>query len=55
LGTAGSIRRTGPPTALSFPDTRHGWVVGPRGYIIHYHIVEVVVEGSGDEPTEVIE
>jgi photosystem II stability/assembly factor-like uncharacterized protein len=38
LGTPGSVY------ALSFPDTRHGWVVGARGYIVHYHIVEVLVE-----------
>lgn len=26
---------------LSFPDTSHGWVVGEKGYIMHYHLVKV--------------
>jgi photosystem II stability/assembly factor-like uncharacterized protein len=28
-------------TAISFPDTAHGWVVGKGGYVNHYHIVAV--------------
>jgi hypothetical protein len=23
-------------SALSFPDASHGWVVGRKGYIVHY-------------------
>jgi hypothetical protein len=29
-------------TALSFPAADEGWVVGPKGYIVHYH--KVVLE-----------
>jgi photosystem II stability/assembly factor-like uncharacterized protein len=54
-GLLGSIGTPGRVNALSFPDTRHGWVVGVGGYIIHYHIVEVVVDGSGDEMPEMME
>jgi len=28
-------------TAISFPDSAHGWVVGKGGYVNHYHIVAV--------------
>jgi photosystem II stability/assembly factor-like uncharacterized protein len=49
LGSVGTPRGV---TALSFPDTRHGWVVGPAGYVIHYHVVEVPVESSGGEVME---
>ena len=28
-------------SALSFPDNSHGWVVGIKGYISHYHVVGV--------------
>jgi photosystem II stability/assembly factor-like uncharacterized protein len=27
--------------ALSFPDLSHGWVVGTKGFIAHYHVVPV--------------
>jgi len=30
--------------ALSFPDPSHGWVVGDKGYIMHYHLVKVGAE-----------
>jgi photosystem II stability/assembly factor-like uncharacterized protein len=45
-GLLGSVGTPGGVNALSFPDTRHGWVVGDRGYVIHYYVVEVVVETS---------
>jgi photosystem II stability/assembly factor-like uncharacterized protein len=48
-GLLGSVATPGRVHALSFPDTRHGWVVGAGGYLIHYHIVEVVVDVSGGE------
>ena len=28
-------------TAMSFPAVDEGWVVGPSGYVIHYHLVPV--------------
>jgi photosystem II stability/assembly factor-like uncharacterized protein len=28
-------------TAMSFPAVDEGWVVGPNGYIVHYHLVPV--------------
>jgi photosystem II stability/assembly factor-like uncharacterized protein len=28
-------------TAMSFPAVDNGWVVGPAGYIIHYHLVPI--------------
>ena len=35
--TIGHIRQYS--TALSFPASDEGWVVGPKGYIVHYHKV----------------
>ena len=32
-------------SALSFPDNSHGWVVGRKGYISHYHVVTGGPEG----------
>ena len=32
--------------SLSFPDTTHGWVVGDKGYIVHYHLVPVTGPGK---------
>ena len=29
--------------AMSFPAVDNGWVVGPAGYIVHYHLVPVPV------------
>ncbi len=54
-GLLGAIGTPGRVNALSFPDTRHGWVVGAGGYIIHFHIVEVAVDESGGETSEMPE
>jgi photosystem II stability/assembly factor-like uncharacterized protein len=29
-------------SALSFPDSNHGWVVGIKGFVSHYHLVPVI-------------
>ncbi len=29
-------------SALSFPDSSHGWVVGRQGFVSHYHLVPVI-------------
>jgi photosystem II stability/assembly factor-like uncharacterized protein len=29
-------------SALSFPDSSHGWVVGIKGFVSHYHLVPVI-------------
>ena len=34
---------------LSFPDPSHGWVVGNKGYIRHYHLVKA--EARGGQPS----
>lgn len=47
------IGRLGAPSnvrAISFPDPEHGWVVGDRGFIIHYHLVPVYEEAMPGEP-----
>jgi photosystem II stability/assembly factor-like uncharacterized protein len=33
-------------TAMSFPALDNGWVVGPNGYIVHYHLVPVPAAGK---------
>jgi hypothetical protein len=33
-------------TGLSFPTVDNGWVVGPNGYIVHYHLVPVPAAGK---------
>jgi photosystem II stability/assembly factor-like uncharacterized protein len=33
-------------TAMSFPAVDNGWVVGPTGYIVHYHFVPVAPPGK---------
>jgi photosystem II stability/assembly factor-like uncharacterized protein len=33
-------------TGLSFPTVDNGWVVGPKGYIVHYHLVPVRTAGK---------
>lgn len=40
-GLIGSLGASGAVHAISFPDGEHGWVVGDRGFIIHYHLVPV--------------
>ncbi len=47
-GLLGSVGTPDHVNALSFPDTEHGWVVGARGYIIHYHLVPVYEELDGE-------
>lgn len=32
--------------AMSFPAVDNGWVVGPDGYIVHYHLVPVPVDAK---------
>jgi photosystem II stability/assembly factor-like uncharacterized protein len=32
--------------AMSFPAVDNGWVVGPGGYIVHYHLVPVPVDAK---------
>ena len=36
--------------ALSFPDMSHGWVVGAKGVIFHYHVVPVPNPIKGGKP-----
>jgi len=31
--------RSGTISAISFPDSGHGWVVGRQGFVSHYHLV----------------
>jgi photosystem II stability/assembly factor-like uncharacterized protein len=33
-------------TAMSFPAVDNGWVVGPEGYVVHYHLVPVPAAGK---------
>ncbi len=33
-------------TAMSFPAVDEGWVVGPEGYVVHYHLVPVPAAGK---------
>jgi photosystem II stability/assembly factor-like uncharacterized protein len=33
-------------TAMSFPAVDNGWVVGPNGYVVHYHLVPVPAAGK---------
>jgi hypothetical protein len=33
-------------TAMSFPAVDNGWVVGPEGYVVHYHLVPVPTAGK---------
>jgi photosystem II stability/assembly factor-like uncharacterized protein len=47
-GLLGQVGTPGRVNALSFPDTRHGWVVGARGFIIHYYVVEVPSDAGGE-------
>lgn len=53
--TWSEIGRLGAPDhlrALHFPDPEHGWVVGEKGFIIHYHLIPIYEEmapGAGEE------
>ncbi|HZT07600.1 MAG TPA: YCF48-related protein [Chloroflexota bacterium] len=38
LGASSNVR------GISFPDSEHGWVVGDKGFVIHYHLVPVYDE-----------
>lgn len=41
LGTSRQLGNPGATNAMWFTDADHGWVVGNRGFVTHYHLVPV--------------